>query len=209
VKRQPRTRSRGRAWSHEPRSRQAGATPAAVLDVPEPAAASVSAAAAVRPEPGPAPDPQPAAPSAARDPEPQLVVAVAGVLYAIPIMGIEEILPMREVAPLPRSAPAVRGILFLRGHPVTVIDLGMQLAGPPTRGARIVVLALAGERYGLVVDQVLKVVVPGDLRDPAPPPAALQAAPAVRAVARLGEEVITLLDLERLIPAPPAARTGA
>ena len=208
MKRQPRVRSRRSAESHEPGSRPAGAAPAAVLDLPEPAASPVSAAAG-RPEPDPAPDPHSTAPPAARDPEPQLVVAVAQVLYAVPIMGIEEILPMREVAPLPRSATAVRGILFLRGHPVTVIDLGMQLGGPPTRGARIVVLALGGERYGLVVDQVLKVVVPGDLRDPAPPPAALLAAPAVRAVARLGEEVITLLDLERLIPAPPAVRTGS
>lgn len=160
--------------------------------------------------PGSPPDTAAPAPSSAPpiDTGPQLVVSLAGALYAIPIGGIEEIVPMREVAPLPRSAPAVRGILFLRGQPVTVLDLGVLLGSPPVRGTRIVVLVVDDERYGLVVDAVLKVASPGSLTDLVPPPAVLRASPALRGVARLGDEIVSLLDVERLIPAPAAARAG-
>lgn len=166
--------------------------------------------------------PAPAAPAPAQPPAPiaesgplvpvsdsHLVVGLSGALYAIPIRGIEEILPMREVAPLPRSAPAVRGVLFLRGHPVTVLDLAVLLGLAPGPGSRIVVVVIEREHYGLVVDAVLKVASPGSLVDPVPPPAALGVSPALRAVARLGEEIVSLLDLDPLIPAPVAARAGA
>ncbi len=151
----------------------------------------------------------PAPPPLLPDHEPQLVVSLGSALYAIPIGSIEEILPMRQVAPLPRSTPAVRGVLFLRGHPVTVLDLGLLLGMEPVRGARIVVLVIEEERYGLIVDGVHKVASPGTLTDPAPPPALLEASPALRGVARLGEEIVSLLDVEHLIPAAPGARAGA
>lgn len=141
--------------------------------------------------------------------EPQLIVSVGKVLYALPIGGIEEILPMREVAPLPRSSAAVRGILFLRGHPVTVIDLGILLGSSPLPGNRIVVFRIEGEHYGLVVDEVLKVAEPGALTDAVPPPPALGAPPAVRGVARLAEEIVSLLDIDRLVPASAGAGGSA
>jgi purine-binding chemotaxis protein CheW len=137
------------------------------------------------------------------------VVALGEALYAMPIGGIEEILPMREVAPLPRSAPTVRGILFLRGHPVIVLDLGLLLGGGPARGTRIIVLLVDKERYGIVVDAVLKVAAPTAFTDVAEPPAALELTPALRGVARLGEEIVSLLDIDRLLPSPAGVRTGA
>ncbi|MEE9219710.1 MAG: chemotaxis protein CheW, partial [Acidobacteriota bacterium] len=139
--------------------------------------------------------------SPARVGETQLVVEVQGALYVLPISGIEEIMPMREVTPLPQSAAAVRGVLFLRGHAVTIVDLAVLLGGKPPQGRRIVVLLLDGERYGLVVDQVHKVVAPGELSDLSTPLSVLGGSTAIRAVARLGEEVVSMLDLERLIPA--------
>jgi purine-binding chemotaxis protein CheW len=131
------------------------------------------------------------------------------VLYALPIGGIEEILPMREVAPLPRSSAAVLGILFLRGHPVTVIDLGVLLGSGPVPGKRIVVFRIEGEHYGLMVDEVLKVAEPGALANAVPPPAALGAPAGVRGVARLAEEIVSLLDIEKLVPAAAGPGAGA
>jgi purine-binding chemotaxis protein CheW len=133
--------------------------------------------------------------------ESHLIVSLGGPLYAIPILGIEQILPMRPVAPLPRSSAVVRGVLFLRGHPVSVIDLAMLLGLPDIRARRIVVLVIESERYGLIVEEVLKVAPPGSLRDLSAPPATLEVHPAVRAVARLRDEIVSLLDPERLVPA--------
>jgi chemotaxis signal transduction protein len=191
------------------------ADPAAAAVAPEapapaaPTAPPVGTAPPVRPAAGPTAAqsaallPPPGAASATpplAGSEPQLIVSVGGVLYALPIGGIEEILPMREVAPLPRSSAAVRGILFLRGHPVTVIDLGILLDSGPVPGKRIVVFRVEGEHYGLVVDEVHKVAEPGSLTDAVPPPPALGAPPGVRGVARLADEIVSILDIERLIP---------
>jgi purine-binding chemotaxis protein CheW len=141
--------------------------------------------------------------------ETQLVVEVAGALYAVPISDIEEILPMRDVAPLPRSTASVRGVLFLRGHAVTVVDMGILLGGAPARGGRIVVLVIEGERYGVVVDRVLKVVPAAELENLSAPASALGASHAVCAVARVSEQIVSLIDLERLIPAGAATRADS
>ncbi len=156
------------------------------------------------PAPGPSTGPEgPAAIAEVRDT--QLIVEVTDSLYAVPISGVEEILPMREVAPLPRSAAAVRGVLFLRGHAVTVVDMGILLGATPARGGRIVVVVIEGERYGMVVDQVLKVLPATELMNLSAPASALGASQAVCAVARGAEQVVSLIDLERLIPAGAAA----
>lgn len=156
------------------------------------------------PTPGPTTGPEGAAAiTALRDT--QLIVEVTDSLYAVPISGIEEILPMKEVAPLPRSAAAVRGVLFLRGHAVTVVDMGILLGAAPARGGRIVVVVIEGERYGMVVDQVLKVLPATEFEHLSAPASALGASQAVCAVARVAEQVVSLIDLERLIPAGAAA----
>lgn len=181
------------------------AAPAPPTSTVDPALQRPAAAKPATPPAGRGGAPRPLLPES----EPQLVVTLGEALYAIPIGGIEEILPMREVAPLPRSSPTVRGILFLRGHPVTVLDLGLLLGRAPARGTRIVVLLMEKERYGVVVDAVLKVAAPAAFTDAAEPPAALNLTPALRGVARLGEEIVSLLDIDLLLPAPTGVRTGA
>ncbi|MEE8537689.1 MAG: chemotaxis protein CheW [Acidobacteriota bacterium] len=145
------------------------------------------------------------APATAEVRDTQLIVKVTDSLYALPISSIEEILPMKDVAPLPRSAAAVRGVLFLRGHAVTVVDMGILLGAAPARGGRIVVVVIEGERYGMVVDQVLKVLPADELEGLSAPASALGASQAVCAVARVAEQVVSLIDLERLVPAGAAA----
>ena len=76
-----------------------------------------------------------------------------------------EILPLQPATRIPGAAPAVRGLVNVRGLLVTVIDAAaaMDLAGAAEAGGGAVVrLDLGAHRVGLVVDEVLDLVVVDD-----------------------------------------------
>jgi len=76
-----------------------------------------------------------------------------------------EILPLQPATRIPGAAPAVRGLVNVRGLLVTVIDaaaaLGLANAAEPGGGAMLR-LDLGAQRVGLVVDEVLDLVVVDD-----------------------------------------------
>lgn len=77
--------------------------------------------------------------------------------FAVPISDILEILRERSLTPLPLTAPALAGILSLRGRMVPVVDAALRLgfdAFPSDENCRIVVFEIAGEWIGLRVAAV-------------------------------------------------------
>ncbi|HET7753057.1 MAG TPA: chemotaxis protein CheW [Anaeromyxobacteraceae bacterium] len=89
-----------------------------------------------------------------------------GERFALPLSAVREVvLPQPPFARVPRSGPAVRGAMNLRGRVIALVELGALLELPherlgPTAGQ---VLVLEGERPGLgvVVQAVLGVEVLG------------------------------------------------
>jgi purine-binding chemotaxis protein CheW len=99
-----------------------------------------------------------------------LAFRVAGSTFAVPVTIVREIVRSSQITPVPRAPHAVLGITSFRGRIVTVMDLGVRLGGSsstptPPRGTpfsaasrqRILMIELAGEAIGLVVDEVLVV----------------------------------------------------
>lgn len=93
-------------------------------------------------------------------------------LYAVDIMRIKEILRLPRLSPLPRALPFVEGIINLRGSVIPVVDLRKRFGLPPLENrdtARLLILSVAGQPLGLVVDEVTEMIsVP--LKELKPPP---------------------------------------
>ncbi len=85
-----------------------------------------------------------------------LLFGVHGRVYACEIGEVREIIPFRRITRLPGAPAHVLGLINLRGSVVTVLDLGVRLAGAPVdRTLGSIVLVEAGAKVvGLGVSDV-------------------------------------------------------
>lgn len=137
-------------------------------------------------------------------PHVQLVTfRVGGEEFGLDVFQVHEILRHQAPRAMPRAPAFVEGVLDVRGALVPVVDLRRRFEtgrDETDDDTRIVVVDHAGERLGLVVDAVMEV-----LRAPetavAAPPAYIRglAAEYLRGIVRMGERLIVLLDLERIL----------
>jgi len=85
------------------------------------------------------------------------VLRASGFCFGMPIGRIAEVLPRHPVTPLPGSEPFIGGIINVRGHIVTLMDLGRRLGLSPVlerEDYQVVVLEHRGARAALAVDEV-------------------------------------------------------
>jgi purine-binding chemotaxis protein CheW len=145
-------------------------------------------------------------PASGRSGELQIVVfELAGDHYGLDIGRLFEIIRHQPVTPVPRSPAYVKGVVNLRGRIIPVIDLRTRFGMPPaepTKETRIVVADISATHVGLMVDSVSEVtVVPADLVEPTPGVATGVDAEFLRGIAKLGNRLILLLELDGLFGA--------
>lgn len=121
--------------------------------------------------------------------------------YGLDIMGVEEIIRMMEITPVPRAPHFVEGIINLRNQIIPVIDLRKRLKMPPIEGSestRIVVMKMESRRLGFIVDKVEEVVhIPaGDIEEA--PGMASKSNQYVSGVARTSKGMVILLDIVKM-----------
>ena len=91
-----------------------------------------------------------------------LCVRVEGSPYAVPVENVREIVRVRTITPIPRTASCVRGVISLRGEIIQVIDLRLRLGLAPGGVAKanriVVVQADDGRVAGVLVDEVREVL---------------------------------------------------
>ncbi|EGV34064.1 CheW protein [Thiorhodococcus drewsii AZ1] len=90
-----------------------------------------------------------------------LIFNLRGEPFAIPLLGVKEIIEYGSVTPIPGMPEFIRGVINLRGRVVPVIDLAARFGEPPTViGERtcVVIVELHEETgvqdMGIVVDGV-------------------------------------------------------
>jgi chemotaxis signal transduction protein len=85
----------------------------------------------------------------------------------LPLEAVEEVLPALPIDPLPQCPDALRGVIFVRGRLIPVIDAAQRLGVARSRPLEppIVSVRLPGGVVGIEVDEVL------DLLDLVVPPA--------------------------------------
>ena len=120
--------------------------------------------------------------------------------YALPVSNVGEILRMVAIAPVPEAPEWLPGVINLRGKVIPVINLRKRLGLPEVEvglNTPIVVAEHEGQMVGLVADAVTELLtVAADSVEP--PDARVGSANAVEAVARSGERLILIFDLDRV-----------
>lgn len=135
---------------------------------------------------------------------------LAGETFALPVEPVHEVVRPTSITRVPHAPYPIRGVTNLRGRVVPVIDLRLRLelpVGDLTRTSRIVVVGSRGRRLGLLVDAVQQVVhLDVDRVQPAPDDVMTVQSDYISGVYHLGEELILLLDVDRVLiikePAP-------
>jgi purine-binding chemotaxis protein CheW len=123
--------------------------------------------------------------------------------YGVDVRQVQEIRRVGEITAVPRAPEFVRGVINLRGRILPVLDLKRKLDLGEVevgRAARIVVVRTQGRMLGLLVDgasQVLK--VPVSRVEPPPEEVVERGGDYIRAVAKLDDRLIILIDLERIL----------
>jgi purine-binding chemotaxis protein CheW len=123
--------------------------------------------------------------------------------YGVDVRQVQEIRRVGEITAVPRAPEFVRGVINLRGRILPVLDLKRKLnlgEVAVDRAARIVVVRTQGRMLGLLVDgasQVLK--VPVSRVEPPPEEVVERGGDYIRAVAKLDDRLIILIDLERIL----------
>ena len=146
----------------------------------------------------------PEAASNATKPARWLRVSVEGDRYAVELLRVQEVVRMAPIVAMRGAAPAVLGVMNLRGRIVPVYDLGVWLGAgdvQPGERARIVVVERDDELLGVLVSSVDDVVTLAD--DGIEPPYAgsqkrRAADRAIRGIARPGGVPTVLLDANAL-----------
>ena len=138
-----------------------------------------------------------------RSGELQIVVCeLADEHYGLDIAKVFEIIRHQPITPVPRAPSFVKGVINLRGRIIPVVDLRDRFGMPeaePTKETRIVVAESSSTRVGLIVDGVSEVLL---LRtesvETTPEVAAGADAEYLRGIAKLGDRLVLLLELDGL-----------
>jgi len=138
----------------------------------------------------------------ARQEEQVVVFTLANECFGVDVAGVQEIRRVPEMIHVPRALPYVEGVMNLRGAVVPVVDLCQRFgfsSSSRTRASRVVILDLAGQTIGVIVDSVSEVLrIPGDAVEPPNAVVTPEGDGFVRGIARLGDRLIMLLDLDRI-----------
>lgn len=123
--------------------------------------------------------------------------------FGLDIDRVQEITPRTNITPVPGSPSFVLGIVNLRGSIIPVLDSRLRFHLPtkaPTGKTRIIILDLAGQPTGLMVDSVAEVVKLDDftLRD-TPPLVAGVRSDYLAGMVTAANRLITLINLEKLL----------
>jgi len=136
--------------------------------------------------------------------ENQLVVfMLAKEHYGVRIAVVESIIKLQPITAVPCSPAFVEGVTNLRGRVLPVIDLRKRFGLPAeesTRDTRIVVVEMSGTLVGMIVDAVSEVLrVPAEsIESPSPIMTTVDSA-FITGIAKVGERLIILLDLEKVL----------
>ncbi len=142
-----------------------------------------------------------------------LPFALGAESFAVDILKVQEIKSWVAITPLPNMPSDVRGVINLRGSVVPVIDLRRRFHMPDielTKYSVIIVVRVADKTVGLVVDSVSDVLdVQSDQIAPPPRLETSYDTEFMTGLARAGDQLIVLLNIERTLGEASAALAAA
>jgi len=121
--------------------------------------------------------------------------------FAINVFKVREAIHCPSITPVPNAHPVVRGIAYLRNHPIPIIDLCKVLGrshslDPQT--AYVIVTEFNRRVQGFLVDSVDR-IVNMNWEGVLPPPRGLDSRSYMTAVTYCDGELIQILDVEKIL----------
>jgi purine-binding chemotaxis protein CheW len=125
-----------------------------------------------------------------------------GHVFAVPLAKVQEVIQSRQTTRVPLAPDLVSGVLNLRGHIVSVIDLRRRLGFPdrqPEQPSMNIVVRSNEGAVSFLVDEIGD-VLELELQALEGPPATLQgiAREVVRGVYKLADRLVVVLDIDRV-----------
>jgi purine-binding chemotaxis protein CheW len=128
---------------------------------------------------------------------------IAGQLFGIPVLQIQDVLSSYKITRIPLAPPEITGSLNLRGRVVTAIDVRIRLGLlPRPEGAESmsIVAENEGELYSLMVDSVGEVLaLPQSAYERNLPTLDAKFRAFSDGIYRLDDQLLVVLDVNRLL----------
>jgi len=134
-----------------------------------------------------------------------ILFTVAGTSYALPSQDVAHVEMVEQITRVPNAPPFVDGVVFSRGQVVPAINMRARFGferAPLDLASRLLIVHSHGRSVGLLVDSCREFMnVPGDAIHPPGDALTGLSAQYVDGVASVGNRLIVLLGLERLLGA--------
>jgi purine-binding chemotaxis protein CheW len=123
--------------------------------------------------------------------------------FGVDILNVQEINRMTQITKVPNSPEFVEGVINLRGRIIPVIDLRSRIGvakKEADKNTRIVVVEIQEKIIGFIVDAVKEVLrIPADITEAPPDLVNGIDSEFIKAVGKLDDRLLILLDLEKII----------
>jgi purine-binding chemotaxis protein CheW len=141
-----------------------------------------------------------------------ILFTVAGTSYGVPSRDVHHMEMMEGVTRVPNAPSFVDGVVFSRGLVVPVLNLRARFGFervPATLRTRLVVVQAGARLVGLVVDDSREfVAIPSGALQPPPDSLAGLSGRYLEGIATIGERMILILNLERVLDFEDIAAVG-
>jgi purine-binding chemotaxis protein CheW len=132
-----------------------------------------------------------------------ITFVVSGSLFGMETCLVQEVVRLTAITPVRHAALCVVGVMNLRGHISTVIDLSSRLGLGQidlSGDKRIIIVEWSGEHVGLVVDRMEEVLsVDRDAIGHAPENVRAAQSHRMTGVFRAGDRIVAMLDLDKVL----------
>jgi len=132
-----------------------------------------------------------------------LTFSLMGEEYGLGILKVREILGMMPITPIPQTPAYLKGVINLRGKITPVVDLRAKFGFPQkeyTPETCIIVVETRHRTMGVIVDTVSEVLdISVTSLEPVPPLGRQVKTDFILGIAKVGESVKLLLDIDRIL----------
>lgn len=132
-----------------------------------------------------------------------IIVKMGREQYGINIIYIQNIVRMQGITRVPKAPFYFKGVINLRGEIIPVMSLRLRFGFEPedyTNSTRIIIVKLAGNAIGLIVDEVLEVIeLPDEDVQQVSKDATDEKSSHILGVGKIRDDLVTLLNLEGFI----------
>ena len=121
--------------------------------------------------------------------------------YGINVFKVREVIPAPELSEVPHAHPSSRGIAYVRGQAISVLDLAYATTGKPLtkeEGNYIIITEYNRQVQGFLVGGVDR-IININWEDVLPPPSGAAAGSYLTAIARYEGQMIQIVDVEKVL----------